>query len=124
MEKHYIIYHHSTPFFSEWPAIQFFSFSQYTSDVIVVICCVNFTIGISFLSQKTFAISFLADNVRLNFFGFYGECVYNHCFDCSLVSRFRNETQVSITCYSYDVIEKFVAIFVISLQKVKAEVIL
>jgi hypothetical protein len=38
--------------------------SQYTSDVIVVPCCMNSTISTPFLSQKAAAISFLADNVR------------------------------------------------------------
>jgi hypothetical protein len=46
------------------------------------------------LFQKTFVISFLAD-VCLNFFGLFGECVCIHCFHCSLVSIFTNETQDS-----------------------------
>jgi hypothetical protein len=45
---------------------------HYTSDAIVVPCCMNFTISTPFLSQKTVAISFLAD-VCLNFFGLFGE---------------------------------------------------
>jgi hypothetical protein len=44
--------------------------------------------------KKTAANSFLAD-VCLNCFGLFGECVCIHCFDCSLVSTFTNETQVS-----------------------------
>jgi hypothetical protein len=36
-----------------------------------------------------------AGNVCLNFFALFGECVCVHCFDCSLVSTFANETQVS-----------------------------
>jgi hypothetical protein len=56
----------------------------------------NSTVSAAFLSQKTVAISFLAaDNVYLNFFGLFGECVCMHCFDCSLISTFTNETQVS-----------------------------
>jgi hypothetical protein len=54
----------------------------------------NSTISTPFLSQKTVAIGFLAD-VCLNFFGLFGECVCIHLFDCSLVSTFTNETQVS-----------------------------
>jgi hypothetical protein len=46
------------------------------------------------LPQKTVAINFLA-NVCLNFFGLFGECVCIHWFDCSSVSTFTNETQVS-----------------------------
>jgi hypothetical protein len=52
------------------------------------------TITTPFLSQKT-AVGYLADKVTLNFPDLFGECVYIHCFDCSLVSAFTNETQVS-----------------------------
>jgi hypothetical protein len=55
----------------------------------------EFTISTPVLSQKTAANTFLADNVRLNFFGLFGECVCIQCFDCSLVSTFKNEIQVS-----------------------------
>jgi hypothetical protein len=53
----------------------------------------NSTINTPYLSQKTDAISFQAD-VCLKFFGFFGECVHTHCFDCSLVSAFTNETHL------------------------------
>jgi hypothetical protein len=52
---------------------QFFSASHYTSDIIVVLFCMNSSINTPFLSQKTDAISFLANNVCLNFFGLFGE---------------------------------------------------
>jgi hypothetical protein len=111
-------------FYSEWLALHiFFSVSQHTSDVIMAPCCMNSAISTHFLSQKTVAISFLANNVCLNFFSLFGECVCIHCFDCSLVSTFANENQDS-SCYLYDVIEKFIAIFVVSLIKVKARPIL
>jgi hypothetical protein len=55
----------------------------------------NSTISTPFLSQKTVAISFLADSVCLNFFGLFGEHVCTHFFDYSLVSVFTNGTQVS-----------------------------
>jgi hypothetical protein len=71
---------------------QFFSVLQYTSDVIVAHCCMNSTISIPFLSQKTVAISFLANSVCLNFFGLFGEYVCSHCFDYSLVATFTSET--------------------------------
>jgi uncharacterized membrane protein YjjP (DUF1212 family) len=99
---------------------QFFSVLQYTSDVAP--CCITFTINTPFLFQKTIAISFLANNVCLNFFGLFGEYVCIHCFDCSSVSTFTSETHVS-SHYLYDVIEKFIAIFVVSLIKVKAKAI-
>jgi hypothetical protein len=54
----------------------FSSVSKYTSDVIAVPCCMNSTISTPFLSQKTAAISFLADGVYLNFFGFGGMCLH------------------------------------------------
>jgi hypothetical protein len=55
----------------------------------------NSTISTPFLPQKSIAISFLADNVCLNFFDLFGEYMCIHCFDCSLISRFTNKTQVS-----------------------------
>jgi hypothetical protein len=77
--------------------LSIFSVLHYTSDIIVVLCGMNSTINTPFLYQETAAISFLANNVYLNFFGFSGECVCIQCFDCSLVSTFTNETQVSST---------------------------
>jgi hypothetical protein len=49
-------------------------------------------ISTPFLSQKIVTINRLAASVCLNFFGLFGECVWIHCFDCSLVSTFANET--------------------------------
>jgi hypothetical protein len=96
MEKHYTGCQHSTPFvLNGRPCAVFFSTSQYTYDVTVVPCCMNSPISTPFLSQKTNAISFLVDNVCLNFFILFGECVCIHCFDCFLVSTFTNKTQVS-----------------------------
>jgi hypothetical protein len=74
----------------------------------------NSTISAHFLSQKTAVISFLAENICLKFFALFDECLCIHCLDCSLVSTFTNETQVSLPV-TYDVIEKFIAIFVVSL---------
>jgi hypothetical protein len=95
MEEHHTGCQHSTRFVLNGPTHLYFSALQYTSDAIVVPCCMNFTISTPFLTQETVAISFLADNVRLNFFGLFGECVCIHCFDYSLVSTFTNGTQVS-----------------------------
>jgi hypothetical protein len=60
----------SIPRLSFWMILRrFFSVSQYTCNVIVVPCCMNSTISSPFPSQKTVAISFLADRQRcLNFF--------------------------------------------------------
>jgi hypothetical protein len=60
------------PFVLNGP-MQFFSVLQYTSDVTVAPCCKNSTISTPFLPQNTVAISFLAENVCLNFFGLIGE---------------------------------------------------
>jgi hypothetical protein len=76
-------------FCSDWTALyRFFSVWQYTSDIIVVPRCMNSTMSTTFLSHKTSTISFLADNVCLNFFGLSAECVCIHCLtaDCSFVS--------------------------------------
>jgi hypothetical protein len=90
--------HHMSAFHtfcSKWLALRsFFSVLQHTCDIIVVPFCMNSAISTPFLSQKTVAISFLAD-VCLNLFGLFRECVCIHCFDYSLVSTFTNETPVS-----------------------------
>jgi hypothetical protein len=44
---------------------------------------------------KTVATSFLADDVCLNFFNLFAEYVWIHFFDCSFISTFINETQIS-----------------------------
>jgi hypothetical protein len=60
----------------------FYNVTQYTSDVSVVPYCMNSTISTHFLFQETVAISFLADDVCLNLFGLFGQCVCIHCSDC------------------------------------------
>jgi hypothetical protein len=112
MEEHHTVCRHSTPFVLN-DHMHFFSVLQYTSDVTVVPCCMNSTIRTFFLSQKTVSISFLAGRRLFKLLGLFGECASIHCFDCSLVSTFTNETQVS-SRYSYNVIEKFITIFVVS----------
>jgi hypothetical protein len=78
-EEHYTDV--STPHvFPEWSYAVFLVFrKQYTSYVSVVPCCMNSTTSTPFLSQKTAAVSILANNVCLNFFSLFGECVYDHC---------------------------------------------
>jgi hypothetical protein len=69
--------------------------SQYNIDVIVVLCVMNSTISTPLLSQKIFAISFLAGRRLIKlFFGLFGECVYIHYFEHSLLSTFTNKIQV------------------------------
>jgi hypothetical protein len=52
---------------------------QYTSDIIVVTCCMNSTIRISFLSQKAISISFLAGRQHLF-------QLFQHVFECVCAS--------------------------------------
>jgi hypothetical protein len=80
MEEHYTGCHHSTPFIRN-DSTQFFGVSQYTSDVIVVPCCINSTISTLFLSQKSVANSFLADIICLNVSYLFGECMCIHYID-------------------------------------------
>jgi hypothetical protein len=88
----------------------FFSVLQYASDVIVVPYFMNSTIRTPFLSQKTVVICFLADNVCLNFFGFFGEWV--HPLLWLLFGFYIHKWNPGfITCYLYDVIEKFMLSF-------------
>jgi hypothetical protein len=44
MEEHYTGCQHSTPFVLNGPTQFFFHDSQCTSDIIVIHCCINFTI--------------------------------------------------------------------------------
>jgi hypothetical protein len=93
VEEHYTGCQHSTPFVPNGSS-NYFNVSQYTSEVIVVLSCVNFTINNPFLPQKTVVIGFLAD-VSLNFLDLLGKYVCSHCFECFFVSTFTNETQFS-----------------------------
>jgi hypothetical protein len=70
--------------------MQFFSFEQYTSDVIVVCYCMSSTISTPFLSQKTDAISFLAGNIYLNF----SACLVNVCASTALTALWFQHSQM------------------------------
>jgi hypothetical protein len=85
----------SVPHLLFWMALcSFLVFcTHYTTDFIVFPCWANSTISAPFLSQKTVAIRFLADNVCLNFYSLFGDNVCINCFHCSLVSTFTNEIQ-------------------------------
>jgi hypothetical protein len=83
---------------------------------IVVLCCMNSTIRTHFLSQKQLLSTFWeADIVCLNVLGLFRECVFIHCFDCSSLSAFTKETEISLPVTMYDVIKKFTTIFETSL---------
>jgi hypothetical protein len=87
MVEHYTGCHHYAPFFLNG-RMQFFSVSQYNSDVIVPSALLS-------CPRKQLPSAFWqADYVRSNFFGLFGECVCIHCFDRSLVSTIINESQV------------------------------
>jgi hypothetical protein len=102
-----------------------FSVLQYNFDGIVDPCCMNSTISNPFLSQKTVPISFLAG----------WQCLFKHfwlvwwmCVHPLLWLLFgfniHKWNPGFITCYSYDIIEKFITTFAVLLKKVKAEAIL
>jgi hypothetical protein len=94
-----------------------FSVPQYTSDVIVVSCCMNSTISTSALlsapenschqlsGRETFVKTFSACSVIV--------------YACTaLTPLWFQHSQMKpsfFTCYSYNVIEKFIAIFVVSI---------
>jgi hypothetical protein len=67
MEAHYTVCQHSTPYIPNGPTQFYLVFHSTVLSYVVVPCCMNSNINTSFLSQKTDAISFLADNVCLNF---------------------------------------------------------
>jgi hypothetical protein len=76
-----------------------------------------------FANPETVAISFQADSVCLIVFGLFGEYVYFHCFDCSLVSKFTNETRchhLSRVRCDWEIRRHFCGT---ALKKVKAEAI-
>jgi hypothetical protein len=70
---------------------------QYTSEVIVVPCCMNFIISTSFLSQKTAVTRILADNICLDFSG----SLVNVCASTALIVlgfNIQNRKPGFITC--------------------------
>jgi hypothetical protein len=115
MEEHYEYtgYHHSTPFFSEWPCAVLFS-----CFAIHFRCCGPlfhaFYHEHSFPAPENGYRQLSGRQHSFRFFGLFGECVCIHYFDCCLVSTFTSETQVSLP-YSYDMTYKYIAIFVVSL---------
>jgi hypothetical protein len=86
MEEHYTGFQHSTPFILDGP-MQSALPPQYTSDIIVVPYCMTSIISTPSLPQKIVVISFLADNICLNFVGLFSECMCIHCFGYSLVQH-------------------------------------
>jgi hypothetical protein len=97
------------------PMQSFFSILQCTSDIIVFPYCMNSIISTYLLSKKTAAISFPAD-VCLTFLA----CCVNVCVSTALIASWFQIYKCNpgfITYYSYDVTEKFRAIFMVSLYK-------
>jgi hypothetical protein len=89
---------------------------QYTSVVIVVLCCMNSTISTPFLSQKTAVISLLVD-VCLYVSGFFCWMCVHPLLWLHFGFNIHKQNPGFITYYSYDVIKKFITIFVASLWK-------
>jgi hypothetical protein len=112
MVEHYIRCQHSMPF-SSWMALHcLFSVLQYTSDLIVVPCYMNFAINIPLLSQEMAAITFLASRQCLFrlFWLVWWMCVHPLLWlFCGFNIHKRDPG--FINCYSYNVTEKSIAIF-------------
>jgi hypothetical protein len=69
---------------------------QYTSDISVALVVWILPSELLSCPRKQMPSAFWqADIICLNFFDLFGECACIHCFDCSLISTFTNETQVS-----------------------------
>jgi hypothetical protein len=109
-------------FCPEWPYI-FFGVSQYSSDVIVVPCCMNFTIS-TLPVPETVACHHLSERKRL--FKLF-RLIWLACVPplLWLPSGFNTHERTPgfITWYSYNVIEKLISIFVYRSKKLKAEAI-
>jgi hypothetical protein len=89
---------------------------QYTSDVTVAPCCMNSTISTPFLSQKTVTISFPAGRQCLFKLSQFVLWMCAHPLLWLLFGFNIHKWNLSfITCYSYNVIEKFIIIFVVLL---------
>jgi hypothetical protein len=83
-------------FCSEWSALcSFLAFrTQYTFDMWFLAASVPLSALLSFPGKQS-PFAFWQADVCLYFFSMFGECMRIHCFDCSLISTFTNETQVS-----------------------------
>jgi hypothetical protein len=74
--------------------LQIFSILQYISDIIVVPCCMK-SVSLPYSLVAENSCYQLSGRHLFKLFGSFGDCVSMHCFDCSLVSTYTNETQVS-----------------------------
>jgi hypothetical protein len=112
MEEHYTVCQHSMPVVLNEPTQFSFSVSQNT----FWRYCVNSTTSIPFLSQKTVVISFLAGRQRLFklFRLVWWMCVHPLHW-LLFVFNIHKRDSGFITCYLYDLIKKFITIFVVSL---------
>jgi hypothetical protein len=70
---------------------QFFSVSQRTPNIIEVPCSRNFAIRTFPVPEKN-CLELSGRQRLLNIFGSFDESVCIRCFDCSLVSKFKNKT--------------------------------
>jgi hypothetical protein len=89
---HYV----SSPQLLFWMVLHgFFSVLQYTSGIIVAHCWMNSNISTSFLSFPRKQLLSASGRCLFKLFSLFDECLCIHCSDYSLVTLFRNETQVS-----------------------------
>jgi hypothetical protein len=109
------------------PYVVSFNASAYTCDVAVIPCCMNSTITTHFLScpkKQLLSAFWQADDIFLTFSRIvWWICLHPLLSLLSLLFAFNiYKWELGfIICYLYDVIEKFIAIFKVSFQILKAE---
>jgi hypothetical protein len=92
----YTVCQHSTPFVLNGSTQFFLVFSNTLLTLLwSLVAWIPPSALLSCPRKQLPSIFWQVDNVCLNFFGLFGECVCIHCFDCSLASILTNETQVS-----------------------------
>jgi hypothetical protein len=117
MEEYYTVCQHSAPFIVNGPTRLFSCFSQASRFWLYCASLLHeFHTSTPFLSQKTVAISFLAGRQRLfkPFRLAWWVCVHPLLW-LHFGFSIHKWKPYFIICHSYDDIEKFIAIFVVSL---------
>jgi hypothetical protein len=94
MEEHYTGYQHSMPFVLNGQSYAVFLVFHDTLLTLLWSCVAWIPpSSLFYCNRKQLPSAFWqADNVCLNFFGLFGECVCIHSLDCFLISTFTNET--------------------------------
>jgi hypothetical protein len=97
MEEHYTRCQHSTPLVLNGQ--HYAGFLVFCNTLLTLWSLVAWIppSALLYCPRKQLPSAFWQADVCLNLFGLFGKCMCIHCFDCSLVSTFTNETQVSST---------------------------